>query len=160
MRRKSQYSLKNPWWLFPSNTSLHYFIYYVIRSYWIIKIPIPHEIQIYILVISFVYFSYHFTNVRTKLCMYFLHFLPLLKASKHLSANIKAPFRYPVDTDVFKTFSGFLKKFYDQTGCRHGAWQKMSDLRRLENVWFRKSWRSLILRCLEDVWFTTSWRRL
>ena len=68
MRRKSQYSLKNPWWLFPSNTSLHYFIYYVIRSYWIIKIPIPHEIppaQAVLLPIVHYHFSVILDNEMT-----------------------------------------------------------------------------------------------
>ena len=113
--------------------------------------------------LKFIYWLFHLFTLAIISPMFALSYtcifyFPSLVQSQY--TNIKAPFRNPVDTDVFKTFSGFLKKFYDQTGCRHGAWQKMSDLRRLENVWFRKSWRSLILRCLEDVWFTTSWRRL
>ena len=74
--------------------------------------------------------------------------------------------------------------FYDQTRHRHDVWKKMSDLWRLEDVWFTSSWRRPIynvlkrsdlilswrcplyvlktsdLRCFEDVQFTTSWRRL
>ena len=48
----------------------------------------------------------------------------------------------PVDTDVFKTSSGRLKKVmtsYDQTRRRHDVWKNTSDL-----------------GCFEDVWFTTS----
>ena len=84
----------------------------------------------------------------------------------------------PADTDVFKTFSGRLKKVttsYDQTRRRYDIWKKTSDLRRFEDVWFMSSWRRLIydafrtsgLRRPEDVWFTsfsdiqfrTSWKR-
>ena len=161
MRRKSQYSLKNPWWLFPSNTSLHYFIYYVIRSYWIIKIPIPHEIQIYILVISFVYFSYHFTNVRTKLYMYFLHFLPLLKVntltSKHLSAT-------QWTQTSLRRFQDFWKSFMTKPDvatapgrrCRIYDVLKTSDLGSLEEVWFYDVLKTSDLRRLEDVCKTMS----
>ena len=77
----------------------------------------------------------------------------------------------PVDTDVSKTSSGRLKKVttsYKQTRPRHGVWKKMSDLRRLEDVWFTSSWRCPVynvlktsdLRRLEDVQFATSWKRL
>ena len=96
-------------------------------------------------------------------------------------------YRFPVDTDVFKTSSGRLKKVktsYDQTRLPHDVWQKTYDLRRLEDVgltssWrlqFTMPWRRLIcnvlktsdsprlgdvgLRLLEDVLLTTSWRRL
>ena len=76
-----------------------------------------------------------------------------------------------MDTDVFKTSSGRLKKVttsYDQTRRRHDVLQKTSDLRRLEDVRFTSSWRRPIydvlktsdLRRFEDVRFTTSWRRL
>ena len=76
----------------------------------------------------------------------------------------------PAYTDAFKTSSGRLKKVttsYDQTRRRNNVWKKMSDLRRLEDVWFTSSWRRPIidvlktsdLRRLEDVWFTSSWRR-
>ena len=59
---------------------------------------------------------------------------------------------YPADTNVFKTFSGRLKKVttsYDQTRRRRDVLQKMSDLRRLENVQFTSSWRRLILVVLK-----------
>ena len=49
---------------------------------------------------------------------------------------------YPVDTDVFKTSSGRLKKVTtscDQTRRRQGVLQKGSDLRRLEGVRFTSS---------------------
>ena len=48
----------------------------------------------------------------------------------------------PVDTDVFKTSSGRLKKVttsYDQTRRRQDVWKKRSDLRRLEDVIFTTS---------------------
>ena len=72
---------------------------------------------------------------------------------------------YPANTDVFKTSSGRLKKI---TRRRHNIWEKTSDLRRFEDVWFTFSWRRPIydvsmtsdLQRLQDVWFTTSWRRL
>ena len=78
---------------------------------------------------------------------------------------------YPVDTDVFKTFSGRLKKLttsYDQTRRRHDVWKKTLDLPRLEDVWFMSFWRRPIYNVLktsnlwrlQDVWFTMSWRRL
>ena len=55
-----------------------------------------------------------------------------------------------------------------QTRPPHDVWHKTSDLRRLENVELKSSWRRTIsrvlktphLRRLEDVMFTTSWRRL
>ena len=84
----------------------------------------------------------------------------------------------PADTDVFKTSSGRLKKTttsYDQIRHHHESGKrrpiydvlKTSDLRRLQGVQFRTSWRRLIydvfrtsgLRCLQDVRFTSSWRR-
>ena len=73
----------------------------------------------------------------------------------------------PADTDVFKTSSGQLEKVttsYDQTRRRHDVWKKMSDLRRLEDVWFTKSSERLVydvlktsdLRRLEDAQFAMS----
>ena len=77
----------------------------------------------------------------------------------------------PVETDVFKTSSGYLEKVptsYNQSRCRHDVWKKTSDLQCLEDIWFTSSSRRPIydilktshLRRLQDVWFTTSWRRL
>ena len=77
---------------------------------------------------------------------------------------------YPADTEVSKTSSGRLKNVttsYDQTRFCQDVWRKTSDLRRLEDVLFTSSWRSLIydvlrtsnLRRLEDVQFTSSWGR-
>ena len=75
----------------------------------------------------------------------------------------------PVHTDFFKTSSGRLKKVttsYDQTRHRHDVWKRMSDLERLEDIWFTSSWRRSVcgvlktsdLWRLQDVWFTTSRR--
>ena len=79
--------------------------------------------------------------------------------------------KIPADTDVFKTSSGRLKQVassYDQIRRRHAVWKKSSDLRHLEDVWFKMSSGRLVyevlktseLRCLEDIQFTTSWKRL
>ena len=92
-----------------------------------------------------------------------------------------------MDTDVFKTFSGRLKKVttyttkpeVNTTSYRRRLIydvRKTSDLRRLEDVRFTTSSRRLIyvvlksliyvvlktfdLRSLENVWLTTFWRRL
>ena len=74
-----------------------------------------------------------------------------------------------VDTDVFNTSSGRLKKVtmtYVQIRRRHDIWKKTSCLRRLEDIWLTPSWRRPIydvlkasdLRRLQDVWFRASWR--
>ena len=88
-----------------------------------------------------------------------------------------------MDTDVWKTSSGHLKKVttsYDQTRRHlHDVWQKKSDLYCLENIWLITSsrrliydissfWRRRIYLALrtsdlwrsEDAWFTTSCRCL
>ena len=52
------------------------------------------------------------------------------------------PLLFPVDTDVFKTSSGRLKKVatsYDQTRRRRDVWKKTSDLGHLEDVLFTSS---------------------
>ena len=72
-----------------------------------------------------------------------------------------------MDTDVFKTPSGRLKKVttsYDQTRRRHDVLEKTFDLRSIEDVRFRSSLRRPIydvlktsdLRSLEDVRFMSS----
>ena len=51
----------------------------------------------------------------------------------------------PADRDVFKTSSGRLKKVttsYDQPRRRNDVLQETSDLRRLEDVRFMKSWKT------------------
>ena len=43
----------------------------------------------------------------------------------------------PVETDVFKTSSGYLEKVptsYNQSRCRHDVWKKTSDLQCLEDI--------------------------
>ena len=78
---------------------------------------------------------------------------------------------FPVETDVFKTSSGRLKKVatsYNQIRCCCDVLQKTSNLQHLEDVRLMMSWGRLIydvlrtsdLRRLEDIWFTLSWRRL
>ena len=55
------------------------------------------------------------------------------------NATKNKPLTNPADTDVIKTSSGRLKKvttFYDQTRRLQDVWQRMSDLRRLEDVRF------------------------
>ena len=88
------------------------------------------------------------------------------------------------DTNVFKTYSGRLKKVttsYDQTRRPHDAWKlKTSYLCHLEDIQYTTSWRRLIydvlktshlrrtediedvanLRRIKNVWFTTSSARL
>ena len=111
-----------------------------------------------------------------RLLLFLLHFVCLRdlwdKLIQFKDSVIKVNFRCnPSDTDVFKAFSGRLKKVttsYDQTRRRHDVWKKTSDLRRLEDVWFTSSWRRPIydvlktsdLWRLQDVWFSTSWRCL
>ena len=84
----------------------------------------------------------------------------------------------PTDTDVFKTSPGRLQKVttsYHQSRRHQDFWKKTSDLGRLEDVWFKTSWRHPIydvlktsdydvlrasdLRRLEDISFTSSWVR-
>ena len=85
--------------------------------------------------------------------------------------SIKLPSNFiPAKTDVFKTSLGRLKKVTmscNQTKRHHHVWKKMSDVRRLEDVWFTTSSGRLVsdvlkmfnLCLLEDVQFTLSWRR-
>ena len=77
--------------------------------------------------------------------------------------EIKAILKFPTDTDVFKMSSGRLKKnvtsSYDQTRRCHHVWKKTSDLRRLEDVWFKFVLKTSNLRRLEDVWFWLPWGR-
>ena len=71
----------------------------------------------------------------------------------------------PANTDAFKASSGRLKKVtksFDQTKRRHNIWKwrriynvlKTSDLRRLEDVQFTTSWKSLIYNVvrMSDIW--------
>ena len=128
-----------------------------------------------------------------RLLLFLLHFVCLRdlwdKLIQFKDSVIKVNFRCnPGDTDVFKAFSGRLKKVttsYDQTRRRHDVWKMTSNLRRLEDVQFTTFWRRLIyavfrksgfqrpkrrlicvvlktsnLRRLENVWFTTSSGRL
>ena len=94
---------------------------------------------------------------------------------------------YPAETEVFKTLQDVLKMSRRLTtkqdvvttsGKRRSIYDvlKTRDLRHLDGVQFRTSWRCLIynilrtsdlrrledvhLRCLEDFLFTTSWRCL
>ena len=94
------------------------------------------------------------------------------------SVKIKVGSYCPVDTDVFKTSLGRLKRsqhlvtkqdLVTTSGKRLRIYNvlKTPDLRHLEDVQFTTSWRRLIydvfrtsgLWCPEDVWFTLSWRR-
>ena len=95
---------------------------------------------------------------------------PILSVSES-SVKIKVGSYCPVDTDVFKTSLGRLKKVAtscDQTRPCHDVWKKTTDLQRLEDAWFTSSWRRPIynvlktsnLRRLQDVWFMMPWRRL
>ena len=121
-----------------------------------------------------------------RLLLFLLHFVCLRdlwdKLIQFKDSVIKVNFRCnPGDTDVFKAFSGRLKKVttsYDQTRLRHNVWKKTfsrhliydifrtSGLRRLEDVQFATFSKCLIygvfrtfnLRRLEDVRFTLCWR--